>query len=92
MARCIPVGVYTTNNLATCHYIAEHSQAQIVLAENREHAAKYIDLLRKGTIKLIVLYNDKDYVVEGLEGKIVTYRQFISEGDRIDEKEVGKRM
>lgn len=30
--------------------------------------------------------------MEGLEGKIVTYRQFISQGDRVDEKEVEKRI
>jgi long-chain-fatty-acid--CoA ligase ACSBG len=32
LARCIPIGVYTTNNLQTCEYIATHSEAKMVLA------------------------------------------------------------
>ena len=47
-ARCIPAGVYSTNSEETCEYIAKHSQAKVVVAENREYAKKYLKLLQKG--------------------------------------------
>lgn len=80
MARCLPVGTYTTNSVQICEYIAEHSSAQIILAENREYAAKYLNLLDNGKIKLIVTYADKDYKPQGYEGRVINYQQFIAEG------------
>lgn len=44
-ARCIPVGIYTTNSRSACEYIANHSGAKIVVAENREIAEKYYGLV-----------------------------------------------
>jgi long-chain-fatty-acid--CoA ligase ACSBG len=32
LARCIPVGIYSTNSLTACHYIASHSECKIVVA------------------------------------------------------------
>jgi long-chain-fatty-acid--CoA ligase ACSBG len=56
-ARCLPVGVYTTNNAASCHYIAEHSECVLVVAEDHSQVQKYIPLLKKKAIKYIVIYN-----------------------------------
>ena len=47
-ARCIPVGIYTTNNKEICQYIAKHSETKVVVAENRQLASKYFDLLETG--------------------------------------------
>lgn len=47
-ARCIPVGIYATNSKEVCEYIAKHSETKVVIAENRELAEKYIDLLKNG--------------------------------------------
>ena len=30
--QCIPVGIYTTNSVTVCKYIARHSQAKIIIA------------------------------------------------------------
>ena len=57
-ARCIPVGIYATNSMTACHYIAEHSEARLVVAENNEYAEKYLPLLGKN-IDRIVLYGEK---------------------------------
>ena len=32
--RCLPTGIYTTNNKVVCEYIAENSECKIVVAEN----------------------------------------------------------
>jgi len=31
-ARCFPVGIYTTNNAASCQYISDHSECALVVA------------------------------------------------------------
>jgi long-chain-fatty-acid--CoA ligase ACSBG len=30
--QCIPVGIYTTNNVTACEYISQHSQAKLIVA------------------------------------------------------------
>jgi long-chain-fatty-acid--CoA ligase ACSBG len=63
-SRCLPVGIYTTNNVAACEYIALHSEAKVIIAENRELAEKYYGLLKTGKVDLIVIYRDNSYVIE----------------------------
>ena len=77
-ARCLPIGIYTTNNAQTCDYIAKHSEARIVLAENRDYAAKYYSLLEGGEIRLIILYRDDSFKDERFGGKVISYSKFIS--------------
>ena len=91
-ARCLPVGIYTTNSQQVCEYIAEHSEAKMILAENREYVKKYIPLLEAGKIDLIVFYNDRDYKPENYGDKIISYEAFIKEGERIDLKFVQQRI
>jgi acyl-CoA synthetase (AMP-forming)/AMP-acid ligase II len=57
-ARCIPVGVYSTNSKDICEYIVKDSDAKVVIAETMAHAAKYTDLLKDGAIERIAVYND----------------------------------
>ena len=38
----MPVGVYTTNRADACQYVAEHSDAEVVVVENAEHLEKYL--------------------------------------------------
>jgi long-chain-fatty-acid--CoA ligase ACSBG len=92
MARCVPVGIYTTNNQQTCEFIVEHSCAKVVLAENREYAAKYLNLVDQGVIRLLIVYNDPEYQPEGYEDKVVSYRRFIKEGARIENHSVEQRI
>jgi len=59
-ANVIPVGVYTTNGPDACHYVASHSEAQVVLVENQEHLNKYLKIWdRLPQLKYIIIYNDK---------------------------------
>ena len=56
-AQCLPVGIYTTNTLQACHYIAEHSECAVVVADDHDQVQKYIPLLKKNIIKYIVIFN-----------------------------------
>ncbi len=38
----MPVGVYTTNGPDACQYVAEHSNAEVVVVENIIHLKKYL--------------------------------------------------
>lgn len=80
-ARCIPVGIYTTNSQPTCEYIANHSEARIVLAENRELAQKYYGLLEQGLIDRIILYDDE--VDSKYKDKMIKFNDFLTLGKDI---------
>jgi long-chain-fatty-acid--CoA ligase ACSBG len=82
-ARCLPVGVYTTNNTASCHYIAEHSECAVVIAEDHPQVQKYIPLLKKRTIKYIVIYNETTINYDTMEGKIMLWKDFMTLGKRV---------
>ena len=40
-AGAVPGGIYTTNSPDQCHYIAEHSEANIAVVEDAEQLAKF---------------------------------------------------
>lgn len=41
-ANCVASGVYTTNTPQACFYQADHSEAEVIVAENEEHMLKYL--------------------------------------------------
>lgn len=66
----MPVGVYTTNGPDACKYIAEHSEAEMALVENKEHLDKYLKVWDQlPNLKYIVIYDDKmpDNIPENLK-------------------------
>lgn len=54
----MPVGVYTTNGAEACHYVAEHSDAEVIVVENNTHLDKYLAVKIKHNY-LIILKNLK---------------------------------
>jgi long-chain-fatty-acid--CoA ligase ACSBG len=40
----LAAGIYTTNNKEACKYIAHHSEAEIVVCENKEQLNKFIQI------------------------------------------------
>lgn len=81
-ARCIPVGIYVTNGIIACEYIARHSEAKIIVAENWECAKKYVSLLEKGELNKIVLY-DEAVGSNSYGGKVVSWNEFINSGKAV---------
>ena len=56
--NCVVSGVYVTNGPESCVYQAEHSEAEIIIADSVEQLKKYASNLHKlPNIKAIVLYN-----------------------------------
>ncbi|RHZ41124.1 hypothetical protein DYB31_013537, partial [Aphanomyces astaci] len=42
LGGCIPAGVYTTSNPEACHFIADHSEAHVVLCDGVAQLEKYV--------------------------------------------------
>ena len=60
-AGAVPGGIYTTSSPEQCHYIAEHSEANIVVVEDADQLAKFEGLWpRLPDLKAIVLMNGSD--------------------------------
>lgn len=59
LANLIPAGVYTTNSPEACLYVAENSEAQIIVVENQTQLQKYEGVLEKlDQVKAFVVYAD----------------------------------
>lgn len=56
----MPVGVYTTNGPDACQYVAEHSDAEVIVVENKIHLEKYLQIWNKlPMLKYVIMYADK---------------------------------
>jgi long-subunit acyl-CoA synthetase (AMP-forming) len=40
----VAVGIYTTNNVEACKYITEHSEAEVVVVENKKQLEKFLQI------------------------------------------------
>ncbi len=54
LGHYLPIGMYTSNGPEACAYIANHSEAQIVIMEDESHLAKYTKVLNE--VKAIKYY------------------------------------
>ena len=58
LANCIPVGVYITSNTEACLYVAQHSEAQVIIVQHETHLVKYASIWEKiPTLKAIVCWH-----------------------------------
>lgn len=57
----VAVGIYTTNLSDACQYITEHSEAEVVVAENWTQAVKFTKIAKDlPKLKCIVVWNESD--------------------------------
>lgn len=41
LGNCVPIGVYTTSDPEACFYIADHSEAVVIVVQNLQQLNKY---------------------------------------------------
>ncbi|KRX10345.1 hypothetical protein PPERSA_03652 [Pseudocohnilembus persalinus] len=79
----MPVGVYTTNGPEACQYVAENSDAEVIVVENRTHLAKYLQVWDQlPLLKYVIVYNDilpSDLPVER-KGQVLDWNQLLEKG------------
>ena len=79
----LPIGLYTTNNPDACKYVSLHSEAEIVIVEDKIQLKKYLKIWKDlPKIKYILIYNDvvpKD-IPEEYKGKVMLFNDFMNLG------------
>lgn len=87
LADNIAVGVYTTNTPSACQYVAEHSCAELVVAEDETQMMKYIEVIEQlPQLKFIIVYG-VDTIKnkpEGVKVKIMSWKEFLDSGAKLN--------
>ena len=87
-AGAVPGGIYTTNSPAQCHYIAEHSEANIAVVENAEQLAKFKQIRDTlPDLKAIVLMNGSDS-----DKNVYSWKDLPKIAEKVKEAELEKRI
>jgi long-subunit acyl-CoA synthetase (AMP-forming) len=83
-----PAGLYTTLSPDQCHYVADHCEAQIAVAENEELLGKLLAIRgRLPHLKAIVLM-----VGESVEEGVLSWEQLLRLADEVPEAELEARI
>lgn len=91
MADLISVGVYTTNGPEACQYVAEHSSAELIVAENEKQMEKYLQVLDQlPLLKIIIVYGVDSLKTRPDNIKVVTWSEFLQYGVDQDRSDGGK--
>eukprot|EP00347_Sterkiella_histriomuscorum_P001168 403373066 len=96
-ANCIPSGVYTTNTPEACLYQANHSEAELIVAENEEHMLKYLSQSENlPKLRGIVIYDDDASKLRSKYSEkknlILGWTEFLSLADDYNEKKKLKQI
>jgi len=73
-----------------CHYLAEHSEAEIAIVENGNQLNKYLAVWdRLPLLKYVVIYNDKkpDNLPEKRKGQVLLWNEFLELGRKFTTKD-----
>lgn len=90
-ADCVTAGVYTTNTPDACQYVAEHSGAELIVAEDEKQMEKYLSVLDQlPLLKIIIVYKVDTLKVRPKNIKVVTWDEFLQYGADQDKAEGGK--
>jgi long-subunit acyl-CoA synthetase (AMP-forming) len=85
----IPVGIYTTNTAEQCQYIAEHSDANVAIVDDREQLAKFLEI--RGQLPLlraIVLMHGDAHE----DPTVHTWAELLRRGGEVDDATLEARI
>ena len=85
----LPVGIYTTNNAEACKYVSTHSDAELVVVEDKIQLNKYLQVWADlPKLKYVVIYNEP--VPENLpmerKGQVLSFKQLLENGAKFTPK------
>ena len=83
-----PAGIYTTNSPEQCQYVTSHCEAQIVVCENAEQLAKFMEVRDQ-------LPDVKAYVLmrgDSSEPNVYAWPEFLEKGKDVDDAELQARV
>jgi len=88
----VAVGIYTTNNPEACQYITEHSEAEVVVVENKKQLEKFVDISKDlPKLKALVIWEG------GADGAtanctIYTWADFMKLGASVPDSAIRARI
>lgn len=86
-AGAVPGGIYTTNSPEQCHYIADHSEANIAVVENAEQLAKFKKIRDTlPNLKAIILMNGSDS-----DKNVYSWKDLPKLAEKVKDAELEKR-
>lgn len=81
----LPVGLYTTNNPEACKYVTLHSEAELIVVEDKIQLKKYLKIWKDlPKVRYILIYNDvlpKDLPAE-YKDKVMLFNDFLEIGKK----------
>lgn len=87
-AGAVPGGIYTTNSPDQCHYIAEHSEANIAVVEDAEQLKKFKQIRdRLPDLKAIVLMNGSDS-----DDQVYSWKELPKLAEKVPQSDLDKRI
>lgn len=95
LAGCIGAGIYTTNLPEACHYISEHSKAEVVVLENNKQLAKYAQMAdRLPHLKAIVIWEEEPTpeLVAKTGKPVYTWDAFLGLGENVSDAVLDNRQ
>uniref|UniRef100_A0A4W3KC00 Long-chain-fatty-acid--CoA ligase ACSBG2 n=1 Tax=Callorhinchus milii TaxID=7868 RepID=A0A4W3KC00_CALMI len=86
LAGGLAVGIYTTNSPEACHYVAENSEANILVVENNKQLQKILQIQDQlPHLKAIVQYKDE---VKEKRPNVYTWADFMQVGRSVSDSEL----
>ena len=83
-ANYFPIGIYTTNTPDACKYVVLHSEAEVIVAENKEQLKKFIQIWDETPrVIMIVLYSDVlplDVIPAHRRSQVMLFDEFLNLG------------
>ena len=96
LAGAKAAGIYTTNGTDACKYIADHSDARVVVVENQAQLAKWQPVRKElKKVAAYVVYNDEVPADANKDKKlppVLSWAEFLEKGKDVDTAEVEKRI
>jgi long-subunit acyl-CoA synthetase (AMP-forming) len=83
-----PAGIYTTNSAEQCKYVAAHSDSQVVIVEDDEQLAKFLEIRDElPQLKAIVMmYGDHD------DDAVYSWKDFLAYGEDVSDADLQARI
>ncbi len=94
IAGCIAAGIYTTNTADACHYITEHSKAEVVVLEDNKQLQKYSKIGNKlPNLKALVVWMEQPdpAIVKECPCPVYFWSDFLALGNAVADSVVDAR-
>lgn len=90
----IAAGIYTTNLPEACAYVANHSEAEVILCEGRKQLEKFIGHEELPHLKALIIYGEDkpEDLSEQATVPVYTFEEFMALGAEVPDATINERI